>query len=142
MLRRAQHERKIINDIKSPPSACPERVEGLRERALSAVIPTTSTKTGTRNPGILVQGAYGIRPFWMPVFTGMTVKHQWLANEFLGHHARTAPRRGKECAMKQQIPPRSLDIRSRISAVGGYVEKSDYPGSHRLNLNNYAQTRA
>jgi hypothetical protein len=25
-----------------------------------------------RNPEIFVQGAYAIRPFWVPVFTGMT----------------------------------------------------------------------
>jgi hypothetical protein len=39
----------------------------------SIVIPGKPVIAGaTRNSAILVQGAYGIRPFWMPVFTGMT----------------------------------------------------------------------
>jgi hypothetical protein len=64
----------------------------------------------------------------MPVFTGLTVKHQWLANELLGHHARTAPRRGKETAMKQQIPPRSLRYKISNISRGWLCRKAGLSG--------------
>jgi len=38
----------------------------------------------------------------------MTAKHEWLLNEFLGHHAEAAPRPVKENPMKPQISSRSL----------------------------------
>lgn len=45
----------------------------------------------------------------------MTAKHEWLLNEFLGHHAEAAPRPVKENPMKPQISSRSL--RNRISNI-------------------------